>query len=244
MRNIKIEIEYNGKGFHGWQRLPRLKTVQGEIEKTLTEITGENIKIIGSGRTDAGVHALGQVANFRTNCNIPLNILLEILNLKLDSKIKIKNIEEVSNKFHSRYSLKAKTYRYVINNNSNISPIFNEYEYFVNKKLNIYLMRKAASFLIGTHDFKAFKTPQMIKKNTIRTIYDIKIYYSDSRIFIEITGNGFLYNMVRIIAGTLIDVGLGKIKVSQIPLILDSKNRELSGETLPANALYLLKVRY
>ena len=244
MKNIKIEIEYNGKRFHGWQRLPRLKTVQGEIEKTLSEITGENIKIIGSGRTDAGVHALGQVANFRTNCNIPLNILLEILNIKLDKNIKIKNIKEVDNCFHSRYSLKEKTYRYIINNSGNVSPLFNEYEYFVRQKLNIHLMRKAAEYLIGTHDFKAFKTPQNIYKNTVRTIFNINIYNFNDRIYIEITGNGFLYNMVRIIAGTLVDVGLGKIKVNQIPNILASKNREFAGEILPPNGLYLLKVIY
>lgn len=244
MRNIKMTIEYNGYYFHGWQRLPRYKTIQGEIEKTLSEVLGEPIRINGSGRTDAGVHALGQVANFKTNANIPLNSIYDLLNMKLNRNIGIKSLEEVDNSFHARYCVKIKTYRYIINNSKNISPIYKNYEYHMPKKLDVNLMKEAAKYLEGEHDFKAFKTPKLNDYNTTRTIYKINIYQQDDRIFIEVSGNGFLYNMVRIISGTLVDVGLGKIKPQEIKDMLASKSRNTSGRMLPPFGLYLYKVEY
>jgi len=244
MRNIKMTIEYNGYYFHGWQRQPRYKTVQGEIEKTLTEVLGERIQINGSGRTDAGVHALGQVANFRTKANIPLNSIHELLNIKLNRNISIKSLEEVEDGFHARYNVKVKTYRYVINNAKNLSPIYKNYEYHMPRKLDIKLMKEAAKYLEGEHDFKAFKTPKVNDYNTTRTIYKINIYEKDDRIYIEVSGNGFLYNMVRIISGTLVDVGLKKIKPQEIKNILASKSRNTSGRMLPPLGLYLYKVDY
>ena len=244
MRNIKLTIEYDGKDFNGWQKQPNKLNIQGEIEKAIEEITGEKIDLIASGRTDAGVHSLGQVANFKTNSTIDVEKIPYAINSKLKKSIVIKSAEEVPERFHSRYSVHSKTYRYTINNSKFGTALYRDMEYHFPIELDEKKMQKAAKFFEGEHDFKAFKASGTSSKNSVRTIYDAKVEQKDDRIFIELTGNGFLYNMVRIIAGTLVDVGLGKIEPERIKEIIELGKREFAGKTLPPNGLYLLKVVY
>lgn len=244
MRNIKLIIEYDGKSFNGWQKQPTKLNIQGEIERAIGEITGEEIKLIGSGRTDAGVNALGQTANFKTNSTIPIEKIPLALNSKLKKSIVIVSAEEVDDSFHSRYNVKSKTYRYTINNSQNGSAIYRDMEYHFPIKLDVKKMKEAAKLFEGEHDFKGFKASGTSSKSSVRTIYKADVKQDGDRIYIELTGNGFLYNMVRIISGTLLDVGLGKIDVNDIPQIIDSKDRKRAGKTLPAHGLCLVKVEY
>ena len=244
MRNIKLTIEYDGKDFNGWQKQPTKLNIQGEIERAIETITGEEVDLTASGRTDAGVHAIAQVANFKTNSNLPVEKFAIAINSKLKKSIRIQKSEEVEERFHSRYNCKQKTYRYVINNGEQGSAIYRNLEYFVPTKLNVNEMKKAVKYFEGEHDFKGFKASGTSSKSSVRTIYKTSIREDGDRIIIELTGNGFLYNMVRIISGTLVDVGLGKIEAEEIPEIIDSKDRTRAGKTLPPYALYLVKVEY
>ncbi len=244
MRNIKLKIEYDGKDFNGWQKQPNRLNIQGEIERAIEEITGEKVELIASGRTDAGVHALGQIANFKTNSNIPIEKIPIALNTKLKRSIRIIDAKEVEENFHSRYHCKRKTYRYVINNSVNGTAIYRNLQYNFSEKLDEKVMNKAIKFFIGEHDFKGFKASGTSSKSSVRTIYSGKVERNGDLIIIEITGNGFLYNMVRIIAGTLIEVGLGKIKPDEIESIIKLKDRTKAGKTLPPQGLYLVNVEY
>ena len=245
MRNIKLTIEYDGKDFNGWQKQPNKLNIQGSIESAIEQITGEKIELYASGRTDAGVHALGQVANFKTNSTLPIEKFPIAINSKLKRSIRILKAEEVDEKFHSRLTCKRKTYRYIINNSAMGSAIYRNLETHIPQKLDIKKMQEAVKFFEGEHDFKAFKASGTSSKSSVRTIFNAEVIYAgQDRIYIELTGNGFLYNMVRIIAGTLVDVGLGKIDSKEIQnIILDGK-RDRAGKTLPPNGLYLLKVEY
>lgn len=255
MRNIKLTIEYDGIHFSGWQIQPNKKTVQGEIIKVIKSITGETVDLIGSGRTDTGVCAYSQIANFKLEKEIELEKLQLALNSKLKGNVIIKKIEEVDNNFHSRYNAKQKTYIYVINNNKFESSLDKNKEYHYKRPLDVQKMNKAIKYLIGEHDFKAFKSSGSPKKTTIRTIIDAEVIKvnknllgenkkEDERIVIKITGNGFLYNMVRIIAGTVLEIGEGKKNPEDMKFILESKIRENAGRTLPANGLILYEVKY
>ncbi len=244
MRNIKLTIEYDGKEFNGWQKQPNKLNIQGEIERAIEEITGEQVDLYGSGRTDAGVHSLGQVANFKTNSKLPIEKVAIAINSKLKKSIRIKKAEEVSENFHSRYNCHKKKYRYIINNSSQGSAIYRGLEYHVSQKLNVEEMKKAIKFFEGEHDFKAFKSSGTSSKSSVRTIYNAELKQNGERIIIELTGNGFLYNMVRIISGTLLEVGLGNIKAEDIPNIIESKDRKMAGKTLPPHGLYLVEVMY
>ena len=244
MRNIKLTIEYDGKDFNGWQKQPNKLNIQGTIEQAITKITGETVELNASGRTDAGVHAIGQVANFKTNSNIPIEKFPIAINTNLKKSIRIKSAEEVDEKFHSRLSCKRKTYRYIINNSEIESAIYRNLEYHISNKLDVSKMQKAAKFFEGEHDFKAFKASGTSSKSSVRTIYEANVYKIENKIYIELKGNGFLYNMVRIIAGTLIEVGLNKIEPEYILDIIKEEKRELAGRTLPPQGLYLLKVEY
>ena len=244
MRNIKLIIEYDGKSFNGWQKQPTKLNIQGEIEKAIEEITGEKVDLTASGRTDAGVHSLGQTANFKTESQIPIEKIPKAINSKLKKSIVIKSAEEVDERFHSRYSVKSKTYRYIINNSDNGTAIYRGLEYHIPMKLDVKKMQEAMKFFEGEHDFKGFKASGTSSKSSVRTIYKGEVKHEGERIIIEVTGNGFLYNMVRIIAGTLVDVGLEKIKPEEIPEIIESKDRTKAGKTLPPHGLYLLKVEY
>ena len=244
MRNIKLTIEYDGKCYNGWQKQPDKPNIQGEIERAIYNITKEEVELIGSGRTDAGVHALGQVANFKTNSNIAIEKLPLAINSQLKNSIIIKNAEEVDERFHSRYNAKHKTYRYIINNSKTGTALYRNLEYCFPIKLDVAKMKEAAKYFEGEHDFKAFKSSGTSGKNSVRTIYKAVVKEEGENIIIELTGNGFLYNMVRIISGTLLEVGLGKISPKEIPEIIESKDRQRAGKTLPAHGLYLVEVKY
>ena len=245
MRNIKLVIEYDGKEFNGWQKQPNKLNIQGTIEKAIETITKEKVDLIASGRTDAGVHALGQVANFKTNSNIPIDKFAIAINSNLKKSIIIKSAEEVDERFHSRLSCKKKTYRYIINNSKYGTAIYRNLETCIKEKLNIEKMKEAIKYFEGEHDFKAFKASGTSSKSSVRTIYKAEVIDKENdRIYIELTGNGFLYNMVRIIVGTLVEVGIGKIKPEDIKKIIESKDRKNAGKTLPPQGLYLLKVDY
>ena len=244
MRNIKIIIEYNGKGFNGWQKQPNKLNIQGEIERAIFDVTGENVELYASGRTDAGVHSFGQTANFKIENPIPVEKIPLALNSKLKKTIVIKSAEEVDEKFHARYNCKGKKYRYIINNGNCPSAIYHDLEYHFPIKLDIKKMKKASKYFIGEHDFKAFRASGTSSKSSVRTIYNIDIIQDGDRIHIDYTGNGFMYNMVRILTGTLLEVGIGKIEAEKIPEIIESKDRSKAGKTLPAHGLYLMEVYY
>ena len=210
MRNIKLIIEYDGKSFNGWQKQPNKLNIQGEIEKAIGEITGEEIDLIASGRTDAGVHSLGQTANFKTNSNIQIEKMPFAINSKLKKSIRIKSAEEVDERFHSRYSVKSKKYRYTINNSLHGTALYRDMEYHFPIKLDVEKMKEASKYFEGEHDFKAFKASGTSSKSSVRKIYKAEVTRNEDRVYIELTGSGFLYNMVRIISGTLVDVGLRK----------------------------------
>lgn len=228
----------------GWQKQPNKLNIQGEIERAIYNITKEEVDLIGSGRTDAGVHALGQVANFKTNSEISIEKLPLAINSQLKNSIVIKEAEEVDERFHSRYNAKHKTYRYIINNSKCGTAIYRNLEYSYPFKLDVEKMKQASKYFEGEHDFKAFKSSGTSSKNSVRTIYKAIVKQEGEKIIIELTGNGFLYNMVRIISGTLLDVGLGKIQPEEIPEMIESKDRQRAGKTLPAHGLYLVEVKY
>ena len=244
MRNIKLIIEYDGKKFGGWQKQPNKLNIQGEIEKAIEEITGETVELNASGRTDAGVHSLGQTANFKTNSTIDIAKIPVAINSKLKQSIRITSAEEVDENFHARYSCTGKKYRYIINNSKYGSAIYRDLEYHMPMKLNVDDMKKAIKHFEGEHDFKGFKASGTSSKNSVRTIYSANVIEEGDRIIIELEGNGFLYNMVRIISGTIVYVGLGKIKPEEIPQIIESKDRTRAGKTLPPQGLYLVQVYY
>ena len=245
MRNIKLIIEYDGKDFNGWQKQPNKLNIQGEIEKAIERITGEQVDLTASGRTDAGVHAIGQVANFKTNSNIPIEKIPVAINSNLKKSIIIKSAEEVDERFHSRLNCKKKTYRYIINNSKYGTAIYRNLETHIPMELDIKKMKEAIKYFEGEHDFKAFKASGTSSKSSVRTIYKAEVIDAgNERIYIELTGNGFLYNMVRIISGTLVDVGLGKIEPKEIKEIIELGKRENAGKTLPPQGLYLVKVEY
>ena len=192
MRNIKLTIEYDGKDFNGWQKQPDKLNIQGTIERAIEGITGEKVELNASGRTDAGVHSLGQVANFKTNCNIPIEKMAVAINSKLKKTIRIIKAEEVDEKFHSRLTCKRKTYRYVINNSYSGSAIYRNLEYHIPQKLNVEKMKEAVKYFEGEHDFKAFKASGTSSKSSRRIIFKAEVYVrEDSRIVIELTRKWF-----------------------------------------------------
>ncbi|MEW9079381.1 tRNA pseudouridine(38-40) synthase TruA [Terrisporobacter glycolicus] len=245
MRNIKMIVQYDGSNFKGFQRLKdNDNTVQGKIEDVLCKLTNENVEIIGSGRTDMGVHAMGQVVNFKTDCNDSVEKIQKYLYKYLPESIVIKSIEEVEDRFHSRYNAKSKVYLYKIDNNKFHNPFFRKYSAHISKKLNLDLMKEASTYLIGEHDFSSFASSKSKKKSHVRNIESIDIVEKDNMIEIYVKGDGFLYNMVRIIVGTLIDAGLNKLNATDIKEILEAKDRKVAPETAPAKGLYLFKVQY
>ena len=232
------------KSLIGWQKQPNKLNIQGEIERAIEEITGEKVDLIASGRTDAGVHSLGQIANFKTDSNIPIEKIPIALNTKLKRSIRIIEAEEVSKDFHSRYNCKKKTYRYIINNSKNDTAIYRNLQYNFSEYLDVEKMNEAIKYFIGEHDFKGFKASGTSSKSSVRIIYSGTVIRNNDIIIIEVTGNGFLYNMVRIISGTLLEVGLGKIKPKEIEKIIESGDRQRAGKTLPPQGLYLVNVKY
>lgn len=254
-RNIKLIMEYDGSGYAGWQRLgtdTRKPTIQSVLEECLSSCLEEDIKVIGSGRTDAGVHAFGQTANFYCSCLLHPGEIKASVNLFLPEDIKVLHMEEADRNFHSRYSARSKTYEYRITQGDVQSVFTRKYSFLVSEPLNTAAMEKGAGYLLGTHDFKAFSSDRKDGKSTVRTINEIKIdtfpgrYQKNygSEIRVTITGDGFLYNMVRIITGTLIEIGKGRRRPEDIPIILKSKVREEAGPTVTSQGLFLVKVNY
>ncbi|MEG1504536.1 MAG: tRNA pseudouridine(38-40) synthase TruA [Enterococcus sp.] len=245
MRNIKLTIEYDGKRYLGWQRLgDSEKTIQGKIESVITQMTTEKIEIIGSGRTDAGTHALGQVANFKTNSEMSLNDMLSFFNRYLPSDIVVKKVEEMPERFHARYNVKGKQYSYYVWNNP-IPTAFERYHsFYFPQKLDIAKMNEACEKLEGTHDFIGFSALKKSKKSTIRTIDSITIEQEGNMLHFTFVGNGFLHKMVRILMGTILEIGAGKLPVTIIDEVLEQKVREAAGETAPAQGLFLDEVYY
>ena len=245
MRNIKMIVQYDGSNFKGFQRLKdNDNTIQGKIEDVLSKLTEEKIEIVASGRTDMGVHALGQVVNFKTNSTKSVEKIQKYLYKYLPESIVVTKIEEVDERFHSRYNAKSKIYMYRIDNNEFHNPFNRKYTYHLDKKLDIEKMQEASQYLIGEHDFSSFASSRSKKKSHVRKIEYIKIQEKNKFIEIYVKADGFLYNMVRIIVGTLIDAGLNKIKPEDVKDMLESKNRTAASDTAPAKGLYLLDVQY
>lgn len=245
MNNYKLTIQYDGGRYKGWQRLGNGEnTIQGKIENVLSEMVGRKIEIIGSSRTDAGVHALAQIANFKINGNLTEFEIKNYLNRYLPQDISIVEVVLVPERFHARYNAKDKTYLYKIWNEEYTNPFMRKYSMHVEKKLNIAGMKKASQHFIGEHDFTAFSNAKSKKKSMVRKIYSIEIEENAGFIHIRVRGNGFLYNMVRKIVGTLIEVGLGEIDAENIPTILHSKERNQTGRMADADGLYLEKIDF
>lgn len=244
MRNIKLIIEFDGSNFCGWQRQPEGRTVQKVIETAIFKATGENIMINGSSRTDAGVHAREMVANFLTNSTIPGDKFREAINTRLPEDVSIIKSEEVDREFHARYSSKGKTYSYTIVNRYERLSLGHQYLYHYRYELDINAMRKACKYFIGSHDFRAFMSPGSSIKTTVRNIQGLYIEENEDKIKIFITADGFLYNMVRIIVGTLLKVGNGKLEAENIEDIIREGNRKKAGMCVPPNGLILEKVFY
>lgn len=245
MRNIKLVIQYDGSKYRGWQRLGDSdKTIQGKIEKVLGQITGEEIELIGSGRTDAGVHAYNQVANFHTESDLSEEAILDYLYKYLPKDIVVVDVKEVDERFHSRHHAKGKKYLYRIWNLKRHNPFMRKYSTHIEEPLDIDLMRNAAKYLVGKHDFTSFTSLKSKNKSMVRELYSIDIQKEDQLIDILFYGEGFLYNMVRIMVGTLIEVGAGRMNADSIPEILAKKDRSLSGPKADYQGLILYDVEY
>ena len=244
MRNFKIIVQYDGAKYNGWQRQVNTKnTIQERFENVLFKMCGKNIEIFASGRTDAGVHARGQVANFKCDTEMSCNEVQLYLNKYLPMDIKVLKTEEAVERFHSRLNAVSKTYVYRIAYEK--PDVFSrKYLFAAEKKPDIAKMQSAAEKLLGRHDFKGFSSVGRSKKSTVRTINFIEILDESGVVSVKINGNGFLYNMVRIISGTLYEIGIGKLEISVIDHVLETQNRELAGVTMPAQGLMLEEVFY
>lgn len=246
MANYKIIIQYDGGRYRGWQRLGgEENTIQGKIEHVLSEMTGKKVEIIGSSRTDAGVHALAQAANFHLGYEYSESEILDYLNRYLPQDICITHIEKVPENFHARFHAKQKTYLYRIWNKKYINPFLRKYSMHINQPLDISKMQTAARYFIGTHDFTAFTNAKSKKKSMVREIYSLNITKSEEgMIDIRVCGNGFLYNMVRRMVGALIEVGLGRIQPDSIQDILASGERNRIGMIAEPNGLFLEEIQF
>ena len=243
MKNYKMVISYDGSAYKGWQRLGDTeKTIQGILEKTIGKIIGESVEIIGSGRTDAGVHARGQVANFRTCQKLDASFM-DKLNQILPEDIQVISFVQVADDFHSRHHAIAKTYKYYVNTSERPSVFDRKYVYHLSCNVDVEAMCQTAKYLIGTHDYSAF-TDDKTDRSKVRTIHDIQIRENGGEIEFAYYGDGFLMHMVRILTGTLLEVGMGQKKVADVPIILKEKKRESAGFLVPAKGLFLEKVDY
>lgn len=245
MKNYKITLAYDGTRYNGWQKQGNTEnTIQEKLERILKELSGQETEVFGSGRTDAGTHATGQVINFHIDWQGTAEELLDAFNEKLPEDIAGLSIEEKDARFHSRLSARAKHYSYAVWK-SKKAPVFErKYVFRCEEALDIPAMKEAASAFIGTHDFKSFCANKRMKKSTVRTIYDIAFEETEEKLTLHFYGSGFLYQMVRILTGTLIEVGEGKKKAADMAAILQAENREAAGFTAPSRGLFLRKVYY
>lgn len=243
-RNLKLILTYDGTDFFGWQIQPGRRTVQGELKKAIHTMTGEDTNIIGAGRTDAGAHAIGQVANFETNSKIPACAFQRGLNSLLPDDIVVLGCQEVPPDFHARYSAKKKAYRYIVLNRPLPDPLKRNYVWHVKNPLDIKAMNESCRRIIGEHDFSSFMASGSNVKTTCRTVYRASWKREGELHIFEIEANGFLRHMVRNIVGTIVCVGLRKIRPAEIDTILAKKDRSAAASTAPAQGLYLISVTY
>ena len=244
MKRVMLTVAYDGTGYHGWQLQPNVITVESVLNEKLSELFGEEIRVIGASRTDTGVHALGNIAVFDTNARMPAEKVSYALNQRLPEDIRIQKSIEVPIDFHPRHQNSRKTYEYKILNREFPQPIQRLYAHFTYVPLDIERMQKAADYFVGEHDYKSFCSVNTVAETTVRTIYALTVEKQDEMITIRVTGSGFLYNMVRIIAGTLMEVGRGNLEPENIPDILNSLDRTKAGPTAPACGLTLVKYQY
>ena len=244
MRRIKLTVAYDGTKYSGWQVQQNAITIEGVLNKALSKLTGEEIMVIGASRTDAGVHAMGNVAVFDTECTIPGERFLYVLNQKMPEDIVIVHSEEVPLDWHPRHQNTLKTYEYRILNAKLPNPMKRFYTSFVSFDLDVELMREGAKYLVGEHDFAGFCSIKTNAKTTVRTITDLQVLQKDDEIIIRVTGNGFLYNMVRIIAGVLIRVGRKYYPPEKVQALLEGKERTGEAVTAPPQGLCLVEIQY
>jgi tRNA pseudouridine38-40 synthase len=256
-RNFLLTIEYDGSGFSGWQRQPDVRTAQGELEAVLSHVMGKSIQVNGTSRTDAGVHALGQQASFHGEFGIPTDRIRTAVNNLLAGKgggygklgrvgdMRIVKVEEKPAEFHARFDSLGKRYRYIIGNGPDVDIFRRNYAYQITDPLDEAAMQEAALHIMGTHDFACFQASGgNERETTVRTIYSLTVKRQGNDVVLEVTGDGFLYNMVRIITGTLVEVGLGKRKPEELAAVIESCDRRKAGHTAPAEGLYLVEVFY
>ena len=255
MRNIRLLIQYDGTAYSGWQIQPADVTIQGLIEGCLKKITGDDNNVIAAGRTDAGVHALGQVACFKTSSKLPPAILKNALNALLPCDIRITETEEVCDSFHARFSAKRKSYIYIVSNERIVSPFLHRYVWRLPYGLDFTAMRESLTYLAGTHDFSAFRGSGCGAKTTVRTIIEATLQRFDSLEFMTLRmegdfikfrfeGDAFLRHMVRNMVGTIVEAGKSKIKPADIGRIIEGKDRRCAGPTAPAQGLFLERIIY
>ncbi|MGE5591007.1 MAG: tRNA pseudouridine(38-40) synthase TruA [Bacillota bacterium] len=250
-RNVRLVVQYDGTDLHGFQRQKGDLSVQEALERAIRQVTGEEALLAAAGRTDAGVHALGQVVTFRTAARLPLERLPWALNAHLPSSIVVQSAAEVPPDFHARFSAHAKTYRYAIQNSRFPVPLAARYAYLWREPLDVEAMGRAARHLVGRHDFAAFRATGSSARTTVRTVLDCRVEAEPLEgtdggrlVAVWITADGFLYNMVRIMAGTLLEVGAGRRAPDDLPAILASRQRSRAGKTLPPHGLCLVRVDY
>lgn len=243
-RNIKLTLEYDGTTYAGWQYQKNAITVQQVVEQTIERLTGRHSTAIAAGRTDSGVHALGQVVNFKTESGIPVDRWPYAMNTLLPADIRVKGAQDVPLSFHARFDAKGKLYRYIIWNAPHSSALLRNLSLHVAKPLDVDAMRSATQCLVGRHDFSSFQASGSAVRDTVRTIWDTSIQTNNKMIIISVSGDGFLYNMVRIMVGTLIDVGIGKLTACDVELILEARDRKKAGKTAGSHGLYLVEVYY
>ena len=245
IRNFKITLAYDGTRYSGWQKQGNTgNTIQGKLEKVLSAMFGTAVEVQGSGRTDAGVHASAQVANFKMDTKTSAAEVCRYLRMYLPQDIGVLSVEEVDERFHARLSAKRKTYRYRIWN-SDVPNVFErKYLYLCPEPLDIEAMEACVPYFLGTHDFRAFCSNPDLKKSSVRTIYEMRLERLGNELRLTVTGSGFLYNMVRLIAGTLLEAGRGHLRPAEIPEILESQDRRRAGPMAPACGLCMMEVEY
>ena len=244
MKRVKLTVAYDGTAYHGWQIQPEGDTIEEELNKHLSELLREEIHVLGASRTDAGVHALGNVAVFNTSARMPVEKIAFAMNTRLPSDIKVQRSEQVADDFHPRFCKVRKTYRYQIWNRAIPNPLVSRYSAFYYYDLDEKRMQKAADCLKGRHDFSSFCTAKPDRPNHVRTIEAISVERSGDMITVTITGDGFLYNMVRIIVGTLLRVGGGQMEPEEMRTVLEAKDRSLAGDTARPEGLTLVSIEY
>jgi len=243
-KRVRLTVAYDGTAYHGWQIQPGVITIESVLNACLSELLKEDIQVIGASRTDSGVHALGNIAVFDTVTRMPADKISYALNQRLPEDIRIQKSEEVPAEWHPRHCESRKTYEYRIYRGEFPMPVKRLYTLFIYHSLNVERMRQAARFLEGEHDFKSFCQTGAQVESTIRTIYCVEVIEQDQDLIIRVCGNGFLYNMVRIIAGTLMEVGQGKRAPEDITTILERRDRSAAGPTAPAHGLMLIKYEF